>query len=148
MNNLEEWKDARETVKAVWGNWGPHFELLVSGDGGKIRAFFLLNDASIEWDLYHKDVPDASKRDFADYMEGAKEELLERVGFKFGDQEEGLTKQDVTRATEKLLKCMEEYEEATGLKLPQLTYNMLFYSEWLALPEEILEGEYENMCGE
>lgn len=148
MNNLEEWKDARETVKAAWGHWGPHFEILTSGDGGKIRAFFLLDDANIEWDLYHKDVPDESKRDFADYMEGAKEELLEKVGFKFGNQEEGLTEQDATRATEKLLKCMEEYEKATGLKLPQLTYNMLFYSEWLALPEEILEKEYENMCEE
>lgn len=73
MNNLEEWKGARETVKAVWGKWKPHFELLTSGDGGKIHAFFLLDDASIEWELYHKDVPDESKRDFADCMEGANE---------------------------------------------------------------------------
>lgn len=148
MNNFEEWKEARETVKKIWGHWKPHFEILHSESGGKLRAFFLLDDTSVEWDLYNG-VPEDTKEDFADYMQDAKEELLEKVGFQFVTQEEDeLTDTGAKKANERLLECMRKYEKETGLRLPQMVFNMLFYSEWLALPEEILEKQYEEMMGE
>ena len=143
MNNLEEWGKARETVKKAWEHWKPHFEILNSENGEKLRAFFLLDDTNIEWKLYDG-VPEESKKDFADYMQDAKEELIEKVGFEFRPQEEELTDTGARKATEKLSKCMKEYERKTGLGLPGLVFNMLFYSEWLALPEEILEKRYEE----
>lgn len=148
MNNFEEWKEARETVKKIWGHWKPHFEILHSESGEKLRAFFLLDDTSVEWDLYNG-VPEDTKEDFADYMQDAKEELLEKVGFQFVTQEEDeLTDTGAKKANERLLECMRKYEKETGLRLPQMVFNMLFYSEWLALPEEILEKQYEEMMGE
>lgn len=144
MNNLEEWKEAKETVRRAWGHWKPHFEILHSESGEKLRAFFLLDDTSMEWELYNG-VPEEAKEDFADYMQDAKEELLEKVGFRFETQEEDkLTDTGAIKATERLLKCMQKYERETGLALPGLVFNMLFYSEWLALPEEILEKQYEE----
>ena len=82
-------------------------------------------------------------------MQDAKEELLEKVGFQFVTQEEDeLTDTGAKKANERLLECMRKYEKETGLRLPQMVFNMLFYSEWLALPEEILEKQYEEMMGE
>ena len=143
MNNLEEWGKARETVKKAWEHWKPHFEILNSENGEKLWAFFLLDDTNIEWKLYDG-VPEESKKDFADYMQDAKEELIEKVGFEFRPQEEELTDTGARKATEKLSKCMKEYERKTGLDLPVLVFKMLLYSEWLALPEEILEKRYEE----
>ncbi|MCX4323479.1 MAG: hypothetical protein OSJ59_11005 [Lachnospiraceae bacterium] len=143
MNNLEEWGKARETVKRALKHWKPHFEILNSENGEKLRAFFLLDDTSVEWKLYDG-VPEESKKDFADYMQDAKEELLEKVGFEFETQEEEPTDAGTRKANEKLSKCMKEYERKTGLGLPGLVFNMLFYSEWLALPEDILEKRYEE----
>lgn len=148
MNNLEEWREARETVRKAWGHWKPHFEILHSESGEKLRAFFLLDDTSMEWELYNG-VPEDTKEDFADYMQDAKEELLEKIGFQFVTQEEDeLTDTGAKKANERLLECMCKYEKETGLRLPQMVFNMLFYSEWLALPEEILEKQYEEMMGE
>lgn len=143
MNNLEEWRDARETVKKAWGHWKPHFEILKSESGEKLWAFFLLDDTGIEWKLYNG-VPEESKKDFAEYMQDAKEEMLEKVEFEFEAQEEEPTNRGARKATERLSRCMMEYERKTGLGLPGLVFNMLFYSEWLALPEEILEKQYEE----
>lgn len=144
MNNLEEWGQAKETVKRAWEHWKPHFEILHSEGGEKIRAFFLLDDTSVEWGLYNG-VPEDVKEDFADYMQDAKEELLEKVGFRFETQEEDeVTDAGAVMSTKRLAECMEDYESKTGLHLPGLVFNMLFYSEWLALPEEILEKEYEE----
>lgn len=143
MNNLEEWEKARQAVKEAWGNWKPHFETLTSGSGEKILAFFLLNDTNIEWKLYH-DVPAEVSEDFADYMEDAKGKLLEQVGLDIQNEEEKVTDKMAADMTNKLSKCMQEYERTTGLSLPGLVFNMLFYSEWLELPEEILEKRYEE----
>ena len=38
MNNFEEWKEARETVKKIWGHWKPHFEILHSKSKGFLFA--------------------------------------------------------------------------------------------------------------
>lgn len=144
MNNLEKWKEAREIVRKAWRYWKPHFEILHSESGEKLRAFFLLDDTSMEWELYNG-VPEETKEDFADYMQCAKEELIEKVGFRFETQEEDeLTDMGAKKANERLLKCMQKYERETGLALPMLVFNMLFYSEWLALSEEILEKQYEE----
>lgn len=142
MNNLEEWTEAKQEVKSAWQDWKPHFETLTSGTGEKMLAFFLLGDTEIEWKLYHA-VPENSLADFADYMEDAKEEMLEQVGFEEEVTEE-ITDRLAADMTRKLEALMQEYEKKTGLLLSGLVYNMLFYSEWLALPEDILEKRYEE----
>lgn len=144
MNNLEEWGEAREKVKKAWKHWKPHFEMLHSESGDKIMAFFLLNDTDIEWELYNN-TPDVVAEDFADYMQDAKEELLAKVGFE--TQEDEQMESGAEKATQRLSNCMREYEKRTGLKLEQLVFNMLFYSEWIALPEEVLEIQYEEEMG-
>ena len=106
LNNLEEWKEAREIVKKAWKRWKPHFEILYSEGNEKLRAFFLLDDTDVEWNLYNG-VPEDVKKDFSDYLLYAKEELLEEVGFKFEMDEEKVTESGAERATERLfMKCL------------------------------------------
>ena len=83
MNNLEEWNEAKEKIKNALENyWDPHFELLRTEDptDEPILMLFILSDTTKEWELY-QDAPEETMEDFADYMEDAKQELLEKVGF-------------------------------------------------------------------
>lgn len=45
----------------------------------------------------------------------------------------------------RLEELLKQYEKKTGLKTSELTFNMIFYSERTALPEEILEEKYSNI---
>lgn len=144
MNNLEDWREARKNVHEAWKCWKPHFEILESETKEKMIAFFLLDNTSIEWELY-QEVPEDSVKDFADYMEEAKEEILEQIGFDCSHiEQETLTEQIAQELSTRLEENMMQYEKRTGLKLSDLTFNMLFYSEWSALPEELLEERYSE----
>lgn len=140
MNNLEEWTEARQIVRKAWKGWGPHFETLKSGSGEKILAFFMLKDTTEEWRLYNT-APQES--DFADYMQDTKDELFDRVGFD-PSKWDVLTDETAREMTEELLGLMQEYEKKERTRLSMLAFNYLFYSEWLVLPENVLEKRYEE----
>ena len=83
--------------------------------------------------------------DFADYMEDAKQELLEKVGFDL----EHYTGQETTERlasemSDTLKDNMNIYEKRDGRQTAKLFYNMLMYSEWIMLPEDIMEMRYEE----
>ena len=61
-------------------------------------------------------------------------------GNKENAQEE--TPENMSMRLEELIK---HYEKKTGLKTSELTFNMIFYSEWTALPEEMLEEKNNNI---
>lgn len=140
MNNLEEWTEARQIVREAWKSWGPHFETLKSGSGEKILAFFMLKDTTEEWRLYNT-APQES--DFADYMQDAKDELFDRIGFD-PSKWDVLTDETAREMTGELLGLMQEYEKKERTRLSMLAFNYLFYSEWLVLPENVLEKRYEE----
>lgn len=144
MNNLEEWTEARRVIREAWQNWGPHFETLRSGSGEKMLAFFLLKDTTEEWRLYNTAPPES---DFAEYMQDAKDELFERVGFDPSSWQT-LTDETAGEMTRELLELMQEYEKKERAKLSGFVFNYLFYSEWLLLPEDVLEKRYEREVAE
>lgn len=144
MNNLAEWTEAKTILKEVFKNWGPHFETLKSAAGEEITAFFLLNDTDIEWKIYNE-VPEKSAKAFSEYVEDAKEELLERVEYNVEGNKEITQEETPENMSMRLEELLEQYEKKTGLKTSELTFNMIFYSEWTALPEEMLEEKYSNI---
>lgn len=147
MNNLEEWNEAKEKIKNALENyWDPHFELLRTEDptDEPILMLFILSDTTKEWELY-QDAPEETMEDFADYMEDAKQELLEKVGFNL----EHYTGQETTERlasemSDTLKNNINIYEKRDGRQTAKLFYNMLMYSEWIMLPEDIMETRYEE----
>ena len=140
MNNLEEWTEARRVVREAWQKWGPHFETLKSGNGEKMLAFFLLKDTTAEWQLYNTAPPES---DFAEYMQDTKEELFERVGFDPSSWQT-LTDEAAGEMTGELSELIKDYEKKERVNISGLAFNYLLYSEWLLLPEDVLEKRYEK----
>lgn len=142
MNNLLEWNEAPEKVKTIiTGGWGPHFEMLKSKGGDPITAFFVLDDTTEEWKLYQA----ASQNgvdDFAEYMEDAKETMINKIGFAI-DKYISDNDQTAVAMSGDLKVCMEDHRRRTGQDLALLFYNYLMYSEWLTLPEDELKKRYE-----
>ncbi len=146
MNNLIEWEDAPEKIKDALRYWSPHFELLRSEDqkDEPLLTLFILADTSEEWRLYNG-VPEEILEDFADYMEDAKVELLEQIKFDSTKYEERqLTDSLAIEMSIELAQLIKQYEGEKHRDINILFYNMLMYSEWVALPEEILEERYDE----
>lgn len=127
MNNLELWKLIEDIVREAWKNWHPHFEVLTTGAGEKIMAFFMFRDTDVEWKLYQS-IPEGIAGEFAVRMESVKEELLETVGFEIRYEDTEATEHEAEDMSENLLKLMKQYEE-TGLSLNRITYRRLFNKE-------------------
>ena len=147
MNNLWEWNEAKTEIKnAIENDWNPHFELLKTEDAADepILTLFILGDTTKEWELY-QNAPEEVLEDFADYMEDAKEELLEKVGFDidhYTGQE--MTERLAFEMSNALKDDIRSYESRDGRQAAKLFYNMLMYSEWIMLPMDILEMRYEE----
>ncbi len=131
MNDLEERRVVRKLVKEAWKNWCPHFEILTSGTGKKIMAFFLLADTDVEWKLYHS-IPEEFMKDFVDYMDAVKNKLLELVGFEMQFEDMPETEQTAAEFSANLLERMNEYEKRTGIWLS----DKLFQQVWFAISSE------------
>ena len=144
MNNLAEWAEGKRILKEGFKNWGPHFEALKSAAGEEITAFFLLNDTDVEWKIYNE-VPEETAKAFSEHVEDAKEELLERVEYDTEGNKENAQEETPENMSMRLEDLIKHYEKKTGLKTSELTFNMIFYSEWTALPEEMLEEKNNNI---
>lgn len=138
MNNLADWEEAPERVmQAIKKSWEPHFEILQSEDpeAEPLVAFFILEDTTEEWKLFN----DSTDEDFADYMEEAKEELLEVIGFDLEQyMQEPLTEELIARMNCDLKNRMSEND------LRMRFFNMLMYSEWVEAPAAVLERKYDE----
>lgn len=142
MNNLLEWDEAPAKVKQIiTGGWGPHFEILSSKDDDQIIAFFVLDDTTEEWQLYQMAVQNGVE-DFAEYMEDAKESMIDAIGFDAGRY---FSANDATadEMNRRMQERITDHKRRTGQDLSLLFYNYLMYSEWLILPEAEMEKRYE-----
>ena len=150
MNNLWEWNEAKTEIKnAIESDWNPHFEILKTEDAADepILTLFVLGDTTKEWKLY-QNAPEEVLEDFADYMEDAKEELLEKVGFDTEQYiEQEITERLASEMSNELKNDIRSYESRDGKQTAKLFYNMLMYSEWIMLPDDILEMRYEEEVG-
>lgn len=142
MNNLEEWQEAHSVISEAWKDWNPHFEVLRADNGDTALAFFLLGDTNNEWELYQQ-APEDILEDFADYMEDAKAELLEKVNYTPHIEGQQITESLAQDMTEDLRQAIRMYEKRAIADVPLLVYNMLFYYEWSIEDRKTLEMEYE-----
>lgn len=130
--------NAFESVKTAvinaWKNWNPHFELLTSGSGETMIAFFMFDDTDVEWKLYQS-MPEELAKVFAARMESAKETLLEAVGFRIRYEEIEATEQEAENMSEDLTCLIEQYERKTGASLSRITCNTLLDSKWPEVSE-------------
>lgn len=137
--NDNAFESVKTNVINAWKNWNPHFELLTSGSGETMIAFFMFDDTDVEWRLYQS-MPEELAKEFAARMESAKETLLAAVGFGMRYEETKATEQEAENMSEGLSCFIKQYERKTGAVLSRITFNTLFDPKW----SEISEMECRN----
>ena len=106
--------------------------------------FFAAKDTGEEWNLFNS-IPEEYSEEFAEDMQIAKETLLEAIGFNpdYYDTVE-ITERAIAGLNDGIRKRIAAYEGRTGQDTKELFMNMLIYSEWLQLPENVMEQRYED----
>ena len=146
MNNFDGWEQAKGMKPIILEKWHPHFDVLINADNRAdvAGAFFILNDNTAEFSLYTS-AQEAGQSDFADYMEDAKEKMIDAVGFDMARYEDcqvdGKTAEEMTAD---LQQKIDGYTKRTGQDIKILFYNYLMYQEWLTMPDDILEKRYAD----
>lgn len=146
MNNFDGWERAAEMKPVILEKWDPHFDILTNAadKSDRVGAFFILNDGTAEYSLYSS-AQAAGQSDFADFMEDAKEKMMDAVGFdmeRYGDYP--VDEKTAGEMTANLWQKMGGYEKRTGQDIKILFYNYLMYQEWLSLPDDVLEKRYAD----
>ena len=146
MNNFDGWERAKDMKPIILAKWYPHFDILTNADNrtDTVGAFFILDDSTAEFALY-SNAETAGQSDFADYMEDAKEKMIDAVGFDMAryedDPVDGKTAREMTAD---LQQKIDGYTKRTGQDIKILFYNYLMYQEWLTLPDDVLEKRYAD----
>ncbi len=87
----------------------PHFEILKSAmpESENILAFFLM-DTDYEWKLMQESQKNGTAEEWAELMEGVKEEFLETVGFDREIWEKDYTEKEVLKINKRLEESIEK----------------------------------------
>lgn len=146
MNNFDGWEQAKDMKPIILEKWHPHFDILENADNhtDTVGAFFILDDTTEEFDLYNNAAM-AGQSDFADYMEDAKEKMIDAVGFDMARYEDyQVDEKTAGEMTADLQRKIDGYTKRTGQDIKILFYNYLMYQEWLTLPDDVLEKRYAD----
>lgn len=146
MNNFDGWEQAKDMKPIILEKWHPHFDILTNSDNkaDTAGAFFILNDNTAEF-LFYTNAQAAGQSDFADYMEDAKEKMIDVVGFDMASYEDcPVDKKTAGEMTADLQQKIHSYTKRTGQDIKILFYNYLMYQEWMTLPDDVLEKRYAD----